>query len=133
MLRKIEKSGKNVEEALALAAQELGVSVDEVGYEVTQEIGKGLMGFLQLEKWQFGRMNLREVLMSYGCTEGEVVYKTKNGSEIRLPCWKKQDDEELLSMDAFYEDIYDGDTDILQKTRLNKEEKGNDDGNDPKF
>jgi len=46
MLKKIEIKGKNIDEALALAAKELNVSVDEVGYEITQEIGKGLIGFL---------------------------------------------------------------------------------------
>ncbi len=43
---KIEKNAKNLDEALELAAQELGVAKDEVGYTVTKEIGKGLMKFL---------------------------------------------------------------------------------------
>lgn len=46
MLRKIEKSAKNVKEALALAAEELGVTPEELSYEVTREVGKGLMKFL---------------------------------------------------------------------------------------
>ncbi len=46
MLKKIEKSAKNLDEALALAAAELGVDKSELGYEVTQEVGKGLLGFL---------------------------------------------------------------------------------------
>ncbi len=43
---KIEKNAKSLDEALELAAQELGVAKDEVGYTVTKEIGKGLMKFL---------------------------------------------------------------------------------------
>ncbi len=43
---KIEKNAKNLDEALELAAQELGVAKDEVGYTITKEIGKGLMKFL---------------------------------------------------------------------------------------
>lgn len=43
---KIEKNAKNLDEALALAARELGVAKEEVGYTVTKEIGKGLMKFL---------------------------------------------------------------------------------------
>ncbi len=43
---KIEKNAKNLDEALELAAEELGVPKDEVGYTVTKEIGKGLMKFL---------------------------------------------------------------------------------------
>ncbi len=46
MLRKIEKNAKSKEEALELAAKELGVSVDELSYKVEREVGKGLMGFL---------------------------------------------------------------------------------------
>ncbi len=46
MLRKIEKNAKSKEEALKLAAEELGVSVEELSYEVEREVGKGLMGLL---------------------------------------------------------------------------------------
>lgn len=42
---KIEKNAKNLDEALALAAEELGVPKDEVGYTITKEIGKGIMKF----------------------------------------------------------------------------------------
>ncbi len=43
---KVEKNAKNLDEALELAAKDLGVSKDEVSYTVTKEIGKGLMKFL---------------------------------------------------------------------------------------
>jgi len=43
---KIEKTAKTLDEALNLAAAELGVSKDEVGYTITKQIGKGLMKFL---------------------------------------------------------------------------------------
>jgi len=46
MLRKIEKSAKNINDALALAAEELGVTPDELSYEVTREVGKGILKFL---------------------------------------------------------------------------------------
>ena len=46
MLRKIEKNAKSKEEALALAAEEFGVSVDELSYKVEREVGKGLMGLI---------------------------------------------------------------------------------------
>ncbi len=46
MLRKIEKNAKSKEEALKLAAEEFGVSVEELSYEVEREVGKGLMGLL---------------------------------------------------------------------------------------
>ncbi len=46
MLRKIEKNAKSVKDALALAAEELGVTPEELSYEVTRQVGKGLMKFL---------------------------------------------------------------------------------------
>lgn len=46
MLRKIEKNAKSKEAALKLAAEEFGVSVEELSYEVEREVGKGLMGLL---------------------------------------------------------------------------------------
>lgn len=46
MLRKIEKNAKSKEEALKLAAEEFGVSVEELSYKVEREVGKGLMGLL---------------------------------------------------------------------------------------
>ena len=46
MLRKIEKSAKSKDEALKLAADEFGVSVEELSYNVERETGKGLMGLL---------------------------------------------------------------------------------------
>ncbi len=45
-MQKIEKNAKTLDEALKLAAEELGVSVDEVSYTITKQIGKGLMKFL---------------------------------------------------------------------------------------
>jgi len=94
---------------------------------------KGLVDFLRQEKWQLGKINLREQLMLYGCTEGEVAYKSAKGAEIKIPCWQKPEDEELLAMDAFYDDIYEGDADILQKNKLDKEDKEKDYGDNTKF
>ena len=46
MLKKVEKSAKSKDEALKLAAEELGVTVDELSFTVDREVGKGLMGLL---------------------------------------------------------------------------------------
>jgi hypothetical protein len=93
----------------------------------------GLKKFFGMERFSLRGFNLREYLISYGCSEGEIIYKTTKGIEKSIPCWKKADDDELLAMDAFYEDIYDGDADILRKNKLNKDDKEADDGVDTKF
>lgn len=46
MLKKIEKSAKNKEDALKLAAEEFGVAPEELSYTVERETGKGFMGLL---------------------------------------------------------------------------------------
>lgn len=78
-------------------------------------------------------MNLRAQLESYGCGEAVLEYKTDKGVEQVIECWKKPDDPELLAMDVFYADIYDGDEDILRNNKLNKEERETDNGDDTKF
>ena len=46
MVKRIEKSAKNLNDALELAAKDFGVDKSELSYEVLQEVGKGLIGFL---------------------------------------------------------------------------------------
>jgi hypothetical protein len=91
------------------------------------------MDFLRFERFPLGRTNLREQLISYGCSDGEVKYKTAKGEEKTIKCWKKPDDAELLEMDAFYEDVYDGTADIVQKIKLSKEDKEKEGDEDTKF
>jgi hypothetical protein len=93
---------------------------------------KGITAFLRFERFNLAKINLRERLIEYGCTDGEFVYRNVKGEEKTINCWKKPDDDELSEMDSFYEDVYEGDADILRKNKLDKEQKeGNDD--DVKF
>jgi hypothetical protein len=51
-----------------------------------------------------------------------------------IKCWKRIEDDELLELDAFFEDVYEGDQDIIKKNKLQKEEpKEGDDGRDTNF
>jgi hypothetical protein len=40
---------------------------------------KGIMDFLRFEKFSLGKINLREQLIAYGCSDGELPYKTARG------------------------------------------------------
>ncbi|HIV85185.1 MAG TPA: KH domain-containing protein [Candidatus Monoglobus merdigallinarum] len=74
MPRKIEKNAKSKEEALKLAAEELGVGVDELSYTVEREIGKGLLG----------RLLGREVIISAWVTkEAEEEERLRRTREQR--------------------------------------------------
>ncbi len=76
MLRKIEKNAKSKEEALKLAAEEFGVPVEELSYQVEREVGKGLMGLL------LGK----EVIISAWITkEAEEEEKLRKIVESRAP------------------------------------------------
>ena len=46
MFKKVEETAKNLDEALAQAAADLGAAKDELGYEITREVGKGFMRLL---------------------------------------------------------------------------------------
>lgn len=48
MLKKITKNAKNLDEALAAAAQELGVSKDEISYEIIRKTGNNFFSKLLL-------------------------------------------------------------------------------------
>ena len=70
MLKKVEKTAKSVNEAVELAAAELGVTPEEVSYTVTREIGKGLMKFLvgsevDIVAWRTADENTEKITLFY--------------------------------------------------------------------
>jgi hypothetical protein len=91
---------------------------------------KGIMAFLRYERFSLAKINLREQLFACGCSEAELRYKTPRGEEKIIKCWKKPEDEELLGMDSFYEDVQDADEEILKgiKPETEEEEGGSDEG-----
>jgi hypothetical protein len=116
--------------ALGLVFHEKGTGEKEGGYYFEAE---GFKKYLAVENFQVRGINLREQLLAYGCAEGEVKY-TVNGNEKTIRCWKHAEDAELLELDAFFEDVYEGDRDIIQKNKLRKEEPGEGgDGSDTNF
>jgi len=95
-------------------------------------ITRAFVDFLVTEKRSIGRLNLRETLKEWGCEEGKVTYTNPKGTDIEILCWTIKETEEILAMDAFYEDIYEGDADIIEKSKPRKEEE-TEDGDDTKF
>jgi hypothetical protein len=95
---------------------------------------EGLKKYLTAENIQLHGINLREQLLMYGCTEGEVKYTTPSGLIKTIQCWKRIEDDELRELGALFEDIYEGSQDIIQKDTWRKEkaEEG-DDGSDTNF
>jgi hypothetical protein len=121
------KQIKNGQPSLILLGQVF--HADGYYYFVT----KGIMDFLRFEKFVLGKINLREQLIAYGCSDGEVKYKTSSGEEKVVKCWKKPDDMELSGMGIFYDDIYNGDDEIIQDDGLGKESKEGDGNEEVKF
>jgi hypothetical protein len=68
----------------------------------------GFKDYLRIQKFTLGRINLREELTRFGCSDGSVTYKAASG-EKSFSCWKKAEDEELLGMGSFYEDMAESD------------------------
>jgi hypothetical protein len=97
---------------------------------------KGVMDYLRFEKYALGKINLHEWLLRQGCDENaELNYKTPAGEEKTIECWKMPENEELLAMGAFYEDVYEGSVDIAQNNLLHKEDSTDreDDGGGVRF
>jgi len=88
---------------------------------------EGILKFLQFEKCNVGRVNLREWFIRQGCEENaELKYTTIGGVEKTVTCWKMPETDELRSMNSFYEDIYEGDADIIQKMKFDEDAEGDD-------
>jgi hypothetical protein len=94
---------------------------------------RGIMEFLRFEKFNSAKVNLREQLIAYGCSEGEIKYETEKGEERVVKCWKKPDDAELLETSTFYEDIYDEGDEIIQNIVLEKGSEKGDENGEEKF
>jgi hypothetical protein len=82
---------------------------------------EGFQRYLATENVQLRGINLREQLLAYGCTEGEVTYTTSGGDIKRIECWKRAEDDELRELGAFFEDAYEGNQDTIQKDVWQKE------------
>ena len=79
----------------------------------------GFKDYLRIQKYVIGRLNLREELLRYGCAEGEVKYRVSAGEKV-IACWKKTEDEELLNMGVFYDDMKDSDASAIEATKVQK-------------
>jgi len=96
---------------------------------------RGLLDFLRMEKYSLGKFNLGTWLVDeQKCIQdAELTYETAKGERKSIKCWKKLETPELLGMDTFYEDMYESAADILQKNKLDKEDKEKDYGDNTKF
>jgi hypothetical protein len=94
---------------------------------------RGIMDFLRLEKRSLGRINLREILREFGCSETKVTYKNPRNIDTEVLCWTMPETEETLGMDEFYKDIYEGDADIIRKSSLDNGNKERENGDGVKL
>jgi hypothetical protein len=90
---------------------------------------EGFQDYLRTAKFILGRTNLREQLVQYGCVEGELKYTNAAKIEKTIKCWKKVEDDELRSLDTFYDDIMEADAGVIENNKLHKQDR-NDSGTD---
>lgn len=83
---------------------------------------EGFKRYLGVQKFNLGRVNLREELLRFGCEAGDLEYKLPGGSKT-LACWKKSSDDEIAEMDTFYDDVMEADKLVLSDNKLNKVEE----------
>lgn len=82
----------------------------------------GLTDFLRTQRFTL-RMNLREYLFKYGCREGVLQYITGSGEVKDIPCWIKDDDEQLLGMRDHFEDVLGSDERLIEDNPVSKDKK----------
>ena len=78
----------------------------------------GVKTYLRVQKFNLGRTNLREELMSFGCTEGELSYTGRSGRTMQVKCWVKEEDAELAGRQMYYDDILEQDADRAKDLKL---------------
>ena len=83
----------------------------------------GFKDYLRIWHYNTKGCNLREQLLLYGCTEGEVFYNRADGSNGTIKCWKKPVDEALTNLAVFFDDVAERDTDTIKANLLAKEDK----------
>ena len=74
---------------------------------------EGFMAYLNTAHLGAKEILLRDVLIRFGCTEGDIGYETKAGRRIIIKCWKKAPDEEILSEAAILGDVIEGDAESI--------------------
>lgn len=80
---------------------------------------EGFKDYLRVQKFVVGRLNLREELIRFGCTDGMVKYTVPSG-EKSIACWKKAEDDEIAQMGEFYDDVLEADKGVVASTKLGK-------------
>jgi hypothetical protein len=112
------------------------VSMGHVYYEdgVSYFDGGGFKAYLAAVNFKFGNLNIRAELETFGCTAGELRYRTMSGNERTIQCWVKPDDAKIHDLRAFYEETYEADKNLAADIPVGKEaeeenhEEGEDDG-----
>ena len=90
-----------------------------VGAVVTDRSGflcfssEGFMAYLNSAHLGTKEMLLRDVLMRFGCEEGDIGYETKSGRRVVFKCWKKKSDEEIESEESILGDVVEGDAEAI--------------------
>ncbi|MCX8052346.1 MAG: Jag N-terminal domain-containing protein [Armatimonadetes bacterium] len=82
-MEKIEASGRTLEEALQLAAQKLGVTIDALDYEIIEQGSKGFLGIGQtptvIKAW------LREEIVTTPVSDEKAAVEESEGIEKETP------------------------------------------------
>jgi len=92
---------RQIQHGLAYLVRQRQVYKAEGTYYFTTD---GFKDYLRIQKFVVGRINLREELIRFGCTDGELKYKVGD-TERTIQCWKKSEDVELEEMEVFYDDV----------------------------
>ena len=104
-MKKVEASGRTMEEAVEIAAKELGVSIDAIEYEVMERGSKGLLGLGQtptrIEAWVVEGYVPAAKATPSPSWETPIVEEETEEEEMEAAIEEKETSEPVEGTDAF--------------------------------
>lgn len=74
----------------------------------------GFINYLTSKKLFTKSLVIREILTHFGCTETNLSLRSSIG-ETKIPCWKKQSDENLELEESFLDSVIEGDKESIRE------------------
>jgi len=84
----------------------------------------GFRTYLRMKKHHYGKIDFREKLEFFGCSEGEISYTRRDGSTNTIKCWMKKVDDSLKRTILLHQDIRNMDARLIEANKLEEEKDG---------
>jgi hypothetical protein len=84
---------------------------------------EGYMESLRVKKFNTGRLNMRDRMQKYGCAETVYTCKNSKGTDVKIPCWMRKEDDEMFAAIETSEYVYEGYRDAAREDTETEEKE----------